>query len=41
MERKAIRDAAEEIVDYTMHALAQMRQPWPDVQHDHRGLARA
>ncbi len=37
----AITDAAEEIVDHAMEGLAQMRQSWPDVQHDHRGLARA
>ncbi len=37
----AITDAAEEIVDHAMDSLAQMRQPWPAVQHDHRGLARA
>lgn len=36
----AISGAGDEIVEHTMRALAQTRQPWPDVQHDHRGLAR-
>lgn len=37
----AIAGAAEEIVDHAMDGVAQLRQPWPDVQHDYRGLAPA
>ena len=34
----SIRDSAEEIVDAARQGLAWASEPWPDVDHDERGM---